>query len=1695
MKKSFLFNISEQEGLPGGPNEVNNNLLGSLSVSQNVYIPYNNAGPRASINDDVNEDAMRGMMKARMAYEEMHGNPAAKRMVVAPDNPYQFDNGDIGTHYMGSYDDYAVPNIQEVDGKLEMTGPIANEEMKFDRPEDAAYFAEHYKDIAPDPSYREYKKGGDNSKKKKGDDERTYETSDPEEYEKLQKEYDAQLRAYNRYKDFYEVDDPYNPTAFRGVGENKTPYLATEDYLLDQHGVQEGYFPLGKKVIGPDGVPYILGQYLKGKPGESLESHTTSNPAYPVTHTLFDHDLNEGIGTINWNIDDPNSSTHKYHWDSAFENSVTKGDMRYAYEGDKITAEEEGLPKPLGYAYGIASGGAPDIPIYAKPVKPVYKHATLPLEEQRQLESNLPNQLITKPQPRQNLHKEYNPYTQQYEVMSPSQKHILDRAKYLGQDAPEFTGEPLDTNTMRPLQGVDLFKYRMQNNFKFEHGGPGPHPKETPNKILTLEDNSNWFDSRARYSDNQTYDDQIRERVYSGNWGYNPYTQSLHKLNTNQKTKPTEEQQLYKEDKKVVQAHLNALKNQDNKWWEDPSYKPTQKERDEFIKMGVEKTINNPAFTTAAYFTPPGMAIGAMQGAGNLIKDTGNNDLGLHSLLDASMVAPAVGPSIARGVKQMLKPVTPASKELNAYATNLKKEIELLDKNLPALKKENAKVKFDESGLGKVGKKTINKLDETNYKATRDELVERLKGLESKIKKGEKFHRGPYKNLEFDESGFVKNIPDEIYHGSETGAPITLNELQLDRKKLDPSQFKTWTESSLDKDYGLFGARKLTQGRNPALKYSNTVEDILKGIAKNPKQKLPENIPGDWMSNINLSKDAKILKTDTKLGKQIAKEFDILPNTSTSGQTKITEDIAKKIKDKYNVDGFYDKSHDEFLILNKNAISDIKKRPIKVYDYVDPIKSDLSAIDLLRRDLRKQVDKAGLTALDKSGKFNKEYMEDPFAYHENLLKRDIDKINTDLPLGFDPSHVNRKGRETSDYYRNMFSPNWQEQFMKVNPTYLKKYGGSIPEMNLGGLFGKKKSSGEYKPGSWAGNDNSEVKIYQEGEDAFDIPISKTPEAEFSLPEMSEEELQAYLIQSEKDEFERKYKAAYDQYKPETVSYKGIERPKAEFVLAEQYEANPQLYQDAGYTANKLESGNYELFQNKDISNMIYAKGFKPGVFENTYGMGSGEDIEKKFAPIYADAKRIHAERNAKKIDAMLKETVDAEPEDWKDFDVNRMDMSEGARYSAGKAPTADYFQSKGYRPTTKPKYQNVEEVIDVLVSQGEGTKEGLTQRYMDYTNGLLKERDFDENLRNEAERIYEDRFKKKRDDLADQVDSWKPESIASVDQPILTPVKDISGNIEWKDNTAYSKNLDAITEYQNYIDNELQSTDYVAREALYAIANNEDLTVDQKKELLGDPEKLGNVMKSYAEYRAAPAGAPDAGYSGYYRGGNLKSDFNIDPENLEANWAAGTMPHVIDGGVDMLDEGWIKGTVGVIGAPAAFEALGSAMSYNLGNLVGAGSSTPAWLNMGNVFTGMGVKDVVTDIVPSAIENVQSMRSDGINKENTFGLAKDIFEGSTKLLSGTKLLNSMGVLKNAPKITNTSGYNTAKSIYGQGKYGTRIMAEELANNDHNVTDNMKFIKNLGIYMKGKKQYGGPTYAELTDAEIKKYREGGWIIEEI
>jgi hypothetical protein len=71
---------------------------------------------------------------------------------------------------MASMDNYAVPQIQDENGQLMLGnyGPESNEAMRFDSDEDAAYFAEHYKDVSPgfieaeltDDEIQEYAKGG-----------------------------------------------------------------------------------------------------------------------------------------------------------------------------------------------------------------------------------------------------------------------------------------------------------------------------------------------------------------------------------------------------------------------------------------------------------------------------------------------------------------------------------------------------------------------------------------------------------------------------------------------------------------------------------------------------------------------------------------------------------------------------------------------------------------------------------------------------------------------------------------------------------------------------------------------------------------------------------------------------------------------------------------------------------------------------------------------------------------------------------------------------------------------------------------------------------------------------------------------------------------------------------------------------------------------------------------------------------------------------------------------------------------------------------------------------------------------------------------------------------------------------------------------------------------------------------------------
>ena len=97
------------------------------------------------------QDAMRGMMKSKIGIGNAFNNPAIKRMSQALPKIGITPEG-IGTHYMASMGNYAVPLLQDKGDKnltYNQNPPPSSEDIYFNNPKDAEYFAEHYKEVAP----------------------------------------------------------------------------------------------------------------------------------------------------------------------------------------------------------------------------------------------------------------------------------------------------------------------------------------------------------------------------------------------------------------------------------------------------------------------------------------------------------------------------------------------------------------------------------------------------------------------------------------------------------------------------------------------------------------------------------------------------------------------------------------------------------------------------------------------------------------------------------------------------------------------------------------------------------------------------------------------------------------------------------------------------------------------------------------------------------------------------------------------------------------------------------------------------------------------------------------------------------------------------------------------------------------------------------------------------------------------------------------------------------------------------------------------------------------------------------------------------------------------------------------------------------------------------------------------------------
>jgi hypothetical protein len=133
-------------------------------INKDVVSPI---GPINNIDFSASPEMSDSEMKSKIAIAAAMGNKSAQRMTqVSPptytftgnerdayfDQPIGVPQGESGTHFMASMGNYAVPFIQQGQNGLyfnESANPSNAEAIKFMTPEQAMYFSENYKRVAP----------------------------------------------------------------------------------------------------------------------------------------------------------------------------------------------------------------------------------------------------------------------------------------------------------------------------------------------------------------------------------------------------------------------------------------------------------------------------------------------------------------------------------------------------------------------------------------------------------------------------------------------------------------------------------------------------------------------------------------------------------------------------------------------------------------------------------------------------------------------------------------------------------------------------------------------------------------------------------------------------------------------------------------------------------------------------------------------------------------------------------------------------------------------------------------------------------------------------------------------------------------------------------------------------------------------------------------------------------------------------------------------------------------------------------------------------------------------------------------------------------------------------------------------------------------------------------------------------------
>jgi len=563
----------------------------------------------------------------------------------------------------------------------------------------------------------------------------------------------------------------------------------------------------------------------------------------------------------------------------------------------------------------------------------------------------------------------------------------------------------------------------------------------------------------------------------------------------------------------------------------------------------------------------------------------------------------------------------------------------------------------------------------------------------------------------------------------------------------------------------------------------------------------------------------------------------------------------------------------------------------------------------------------------------------PFIMPKMDLTKKKPKTNSYKPLfqtaPYDPMYYwnNLYNPMKNKTPKSMINPFEDGGFIEIDipkeqvQDYIKR-GYNVEEVDSfsnGGIFRRRRPAADYTP---MGGANPQ--IFQSGEEAFPLPTYPSgPEAEFSLPDYTPEQIAAY--RAEQDAYDARMNRQ-NSYNPGDISFKGLARPKGHYVLAEDMSKNfLKELKDNGFYANKTPQGDYEVFSNKDIADLIYQKGITPTELATKFKLGNSNDLKTYFEPVYTNASMIHAKRNTEKINNLIDQGY------TKEKAINQL-VKEGEGTKTGL--------NNLYGKYTDAAYNKNEAEVEALTSMGIGDPSKLT----DYQRQMYL------NIKNFSDTDYQ----KNVESANDKVASWDPYAIQPGES---TAVRNNAGFVDpftgqymqGNNTTAYEKNQSAITNATAALD-KYNSTTAMQAQAAKEILGSGQLSDDQRKKFLENPDEFNKILEQYFQYKNAPQGRNSeiSLYNDPYvriSPGREKSEFDVTPEG--AQWTPGTYEtrRTIDGPVEMLyPEKYIMGPgAGLLGG--GFRGLTRALEY-------APISAAPWATAGNALNAyMGYETV------------------------------------------------------------------------------------------------------------------------------------------